>query len=155
MINKKSILNRLIIYTVEGYLQDIDPDETYLYEFFMRLRTGIRMHIKGHRFSKEEFAIVDQLSRTKEMEDLSEQLIDRVIYALELLLVYIEEIPKQERAIIGVGDKKIIEAKSNLIKDMIRMRINKPDAHKKVKEIILDSRINAKRYFEYCKREVL
>ena len=98
---------------------------------------------------------VTRLSECDFMIKLSERQIDRVIYALELLVIYTQGIEKPKRAFLNISDRKILEAKSGLIKDMLRLRATNPESHKRVKEIIDESRINAKTYFNYCEKEIV
>ncbi len=155
MINKRSVFQRLIIFTVEGYLEDITADQTYRYDFMIRLRSAIRTYMRCHKFTQDEAKVVISLSDTPFMLALAELEIDRTIYALELLVLYIKEIPKADRALLNISDKKIIQIKTDLIMDMLKMRRDKPDAHKRVSEIISDSRINAKKYYSFCETEIV
>jgi len=153
-MNKRSIFTRLILFTVEGYLADIDPKVTYNYAFLLRIRTAIRMFIQGHRFSREEFLIVNKLSGSDFMNKLVERQVDRTIYAIELLTLYIMLIDKAERATLNISDKKILNLKSEFVMDMLKMRMNKPEEHQRVKQIVEDTRINAKMFFNYCEEEI-
>lgn len=155
MINRQSVFQRLIIFSVEGYLEEISADQTYQYPFMVKLRGAIRSYMKFHKFTQEEAKIVISLSDTPFMQSLSELEIDRTIYALELLVLYINEIPKRDRAILNIADKKILDIKTELIMDMLEMRRERQESHERVSEIVRDSRVNAKKYFEYCEQEIV
>lgn len=155
MINRHSVFQRLIIYSVESYLGDISKGRTYRYEFMLKIRTAIRAYMTFHKFSQAEAKIITDLAKTEFMDKLSETEVDRTIYALELLVKYVQDIPKKQRAMLNISDKKIIDLKTAFIMDMLQLRGREPGEHTRVKEITDDSRINAKKYFDYCHQEIV
>ena len=154
-MNKQQLFQRLILYTIEGYLDDIKNDTTYNYPFMLKLRTAIRSYMVFHKFNREEYNEVMRIADTEFMENAKEQMVDRVIFALEMLFLYVKEIPKNKRAMLNISDSKLIQAKTGLIMDMLKMKQSRPESHTRVKEIIEDSRINAKRYFYFCQEELI
>jgi len=151
MINKKSVFQRLIIYSIEGYLDEINPKETYNYNFMIKLRTAIRMYMNTHKFTTEEYnKLINPLSREAFMFKMNTIQIDRTIFALELLYLYVTGIDKKDRALLNIGDKKLLGAKSELIKDMLKLKSRKKLDYEKVNEIVKESRLGAKSYFGFC-----
>lgn len=154
-MNRVSVFHRLILFSVEAYLDDIKADGTYQYEFMLKLRSKLRSYIQGHRFSREEFLIVRALAETDAIKAMSALQIDRTIYSLELLVYFIQQIPKSDRPFLNMSDTKILTAKAELIKDMMQMRQEKKESYDRVKDVITDSRINAKKYFHYCDDQIV
>ncbi len=154
-MNNQSVFQRLIIYTVEGYLEDIKDTETYNYPFMLKLRTAIRGYMTFHKFNKEEHDRIIEIAESEYITKARENQVDRTLFALELLFLYIGEIPKKERANLNISDKKLISAKSEFIMDMLKLKRREDLNYKRVKEIADDSRISAKGYFHYCKEDLL
>jgi hypothetical protein len=77
--------------------------------------------------------------------------IDRTIFALEMLYIYVTDLPKNKRANLNISDKKLLAAKGELIKDMLKLKQRSDLNYDRVKEIVDDSRIAAKKYFYFIK----
>jgi hypothetical protein len=142
---------RLIIYSIEAYLDEISSEETYNYPFMIKLRTAIRAYMTFHKFSPEEYEEVMKIADTQFMKDMVEIQVDRTIFALEMLYLYVKEIPKDKRANLNISDKKLLAAKGELIKDMLKLKQRSDLNYDRVKEIVDDSRIAAKKYFYFIK----
>jgi len=149
-MNKQSVFQRLIAYTIEGYLSDIDPKTTYNYYFMLKLRTQIRAYRTFHRFDKEEHDEIIKVADSEYRKNAREQQVDRTIFALELLYLYVTQKPKHKRAHLNISDNKLKGAKAELITDMLKLKQRRELEYDRVKEIISDSRISAKGYFGYC-----
>lgn len=150
MINKEHLFQKLMLFTIEGYLDDISPDETYNYVFMLKLRSQIRGYMTFARLDKEEYLYTQEMAKKDFALHHVERMIDRNIFALELLYLYVTRIDKKERAFLNISDKKLKNAKASLVMDMIsfKSRATKED-HSKIQDIVKESRLSAKLYFEY------
>lgn len=149
MINKVSMFQRLILFSVEAYLDDIEPKETYEYNKLLAIRQSIRSYILFHKFDKEEDRYLKVLADTPTMKSMSDMEVDRHIFAIELLYLYTTLLPKKDRAHLNIADKKILLVKSTMVIDMLKLSKKDSESHKRVKEIIDDSRIAAKTYYHF------
>ena len=148
-MNKTSLKQRLVLFSVESYLNDITAETTYNYPFVLNLRTSIRSYIHFHRFNKEEHKLVLALADTPGMESMTEVEVDRTLFAIELMYLYITLIDKKDRAHLNISDTKIKKLKSTLIVDMLKLKHDNPDSHLRVKSILDDTRVAAKRYYSH------
>ena len=148
-INNKDVFQRLMLFSVEGYLSDIKSGVTYNYDFLHHLKNRILIYMKTHRFSPKEYEIVKALADTDFMKGMVNEEVDRTIFALEMIYLYVKEIPKKDRALLGISDDKLLRSKSLLITDMLKLRVKDQEQHKRVKDIIDSSRLSAKKYFNY------
>ena len=146
-----SLKQRLILYTIEGYLDDISDESTYNYPFMIKLRTAIRGYMMFHKFNKSEYEKVMKIADTEFMKDMQSIQVDRTIYALELLYLYVDLIPKSKRANLNISDHNLMSAKSELIKDMLKLKYKSTEDYNRVKDIVDSSRIAAKKYFHFIK----
>jgi hypothetical protein len=102
-----------------------------------------------HRFSPEEYTEVMKIADTEFMKNMINIEVDRTIFALELLYLYVKDIPKKDRANLNISDKKLLNSKVELITDMLKLKQRNPDGYERIKEIVDDSRIAAKSYFGF------
>ena len=144
-----SIGRRVILYSVEAYLDDINDERTYQYESLLKLRGGIRTYMHSHRFSNDEYKVVSKLAETPTMIGMSEMEIDRTIFAIELMYLYVYNIDKSKRAHIGMSDKKIYNLKSIMTFDLIKLKRTKPKSHSRVSDLVVETRVAAKKYYGF------
>jgi len=140
---------KLVLFTIEAYLDEINDETTYNYPFMIKLRTAIRGYMQFHKFSPDEYAVVKDIADTEFMKSMVDVEVDRTIFSLELLYLYVKEIPKKDRANLNISDKKLLGAKVDLVMDMLKLKKDRPDSYLRVKEIVTDSRIAAKKYFMF------
>ena len=144
------VFEKLILFTIEGYLDDITAKTTYNYEFVLKIRSAVRGFMTFHRLNKEEYDKVMALAETDYMKKLRDVQVDRTLFALELIHLWVSLNPKKERATLNISDKKLLHAKAELVMDMLKLKSKDKDSYKRVKEIADDSRITAKGYYGYA-----
>ena len=148
------LFQKVILFTIEAYLDDINPKDTYNYPFMLKIRTAIRGYLVWHKMSPEEADKVISTGKHEFMEKLTHQQIDRTIYALELLYLYIKEIPKRERANLNISDEKIKLAKAGLVTDVLKLKHKNTETGARIKEIVKESRVTAKQYYAYLEENL-
>jgi len=144
------VFEKLILFTIEGYLDDIAAKTTYNYEFVLKIRSAVRGFMTFHRLNKEEYDKVMALAETDYMKKLRDVQVDRTLFALELIHLWVSLNPKKERATLNISDKKLLHAKAELVMDMLKLKSKDEDSYRRVKEIADDSRITAKGYYGYA-----
>ena len=149
MIDKTSLKQRLVLFSVEAYLDDISVETTYNYPAMLELKSAISAYIITHRFSKEEHKLVLALADTDVMKAMTDTEVDRNLFSIELLYLYVTKIPKKDRAHLNISDKRLTSLKSTLIVDMLKLKHDNPDSHLRVKSILDDTRVAAKRYYSH------
>ena len=105
--NPYLVFNKLILFTAEAYLSKSVEDGLTIEPLHKKIISGIRAYMVMGRFSKEETKLLQKLGEHKYMQDLKKTEIAFVVYALELLRLYTEEVPQHYRKNIylGVGNK--------------------------------------------------
>lgn len=151
----ESVFHRLILFTIEGYLDEIEPEQTYQFAFMLKLRGSLRSYMKGHRFDKYEYEIVKEIAETEFMKRANEMQIDRVIFAIEMLYLYTSKIEKKKRAVLRISDDKIMNIKRGIIMDSLELKNRNEADHARVTEIVRETRINARKYYEFCESHIL
>lgn len=147
-------LGKVALFTVLHYTEQTDK-ESYNYEFTEKIRAAINRYLRFHKLTQEEADFIIEISKHERMQELTAIQIDYNIYAMELLTLWVEFIPKQERrSALNISDKKIMQAKAKMIMDMIKFKQTDQEKHAKVKEIIQDSQKAARAYFDYIKEQI-
>ena len=149
MKSKTQAKSLLIINYIEVYLDEINSNETYNYPFMIKLRAAITAYLTLDRFSRKEYEEVMKIADTQFMKDMVNVQVDRTIFALEMLYLYVKEIPKHKRADLNISDTKLLAAKGKLVRDMLKLKKHSDLDYNRVKEIVDNSRLAAKRYFDF------
>lgn len=145
----KSLLNKIILFTIVEYLEkQMLDEESYQRDAMRKIVSSINGWKTFHRFSRAEAELVGKWGQTEAMTKLREVEVDYSIYALELLQLYVTLVPKKQRAHLGISDAKITMLKANLIKDMLRLK-QRGGSYDRIKDITDQSRLVAKRFFHY------
>jgi len=145
-----SIFNKVMLHTISSYLEkQVEDKETYERDFLVKILGALKAYQMLHRFDSNEAKMVAEIGEHEAMEKMKVIEIDFSIYSIELLQLFVDEIPKKQRPHLNIADKKIRALKANLIKDMLRLKFRDDESYARVKEIVDQSRLVAKRYFFY------
>ncbi len=155
--NPYILFNRLILFTVEAYLTKSKEDGHTDDEMHNRLISGIRAYQTMGRFSQEEAKLLQELGETETAKKIKQKEISFVVYALELMKLWIEEVPVQYRKSIylGVSNKKLKLGRATFAMGMLRLKKEDKERYDNLKEIIDESVINAKHFFGYFQNELV
>lgn len=147
-------LGKVALFTVLHYTEQTDP-RSYNYTFMVKVRAAITGYLQFHKLNQEEASFIIEIGKHERLQELTEIQIDYNIYAMEMLSLWVEFVPKQERQYaLNISDKKIMQAKAKMIMDMIKFKQTDQEKHAKVKEIIQDSQKTARAYFEYIREQI-
>ncbi len=141
--NKRNLHSILIHLTCLEYLITQLEDETYNKDFVLRIKTLLNGYLVFHRLSDKEAEILTELGKDKYMINLREVQINYGLFAMELLVLH------QNKLSINVSKKKILQYKSNLVMDMLKLKHRDDAMYSRVKSTVDDSRITAKSYYSY------
>ena len=150
----RSSLNKIILFTVMEYLDKHTKTKScYQRDKMIKILGAVKGYSVFHRFSKEEAEYITKLGKTDTMKNIKEIEVDYAVYALELLNIWIDIIPKKERPHLNYSDKRIKFLKAELIRDLLALKYKNEEEYSKVKEIVTQSRIVAKQFFHYFDEE--
>lgn len=149
------MLNKIILHTVEAYLQTaIDKDEnTYQRDNLLNVLSKIKGYRIFHKFSKIEHKNLVELGKTEEMEYIKNIEVDFSVFSIHLLNIWIDEIEKKHRPTLNISDRKIKELLALLVKEKLSLKFRDKEAYDRVSEIIDTSKEASTLYFNYFKDE--
>ena len=143
--------NKLMLHTADLYLERALENECYQREALLKLHTSILGYKVFHKFSTEESEEIQILGKDPFMMSLKGVDVDWACYAIFVLGEWIKVTPKKERPHINFSDKRIQLIQASIVKDMISLKVRNKIEYSKIKEIIDQTRITAKKYVQYSK----
>lgn len=151
-----TLFNRLILFTVEAYIARAIEDGTTHEDFHKKLVGGIRSFMVMGRFSKKESERLQKLGEDPIMEKIKNQEISFVVYALELMRLWVTEVPREVRKNIylGVSNKKLLLGRAYFVKTMLHLKHTDEESYKEKRQIIDESVLNAKHFFSFFEEKL-
>ena len=152
-----STFNRLILFTAEAYFARAIEEGLTQEPLHKKIVSGIRSYMTFGRFRKEEAKLLQELGEDPIMQKIKAIEISFVIYALELLRLWVTEVPRKARKSIylGVSNKKLLMGRATFATTMIQMKRKDEDVYKEKREIIDSSVINAKHFFSFFEEKLV
>jgi len=148
---KTGLHNKLVLHTADLYIEKALENECYQREALLTLHTRIMGYKVFHRFSPEESDEIQELGNDPFMVRLKGIDVDWACYSIFVLAEWINLTPKNERPQINFSDKKIKLLQAAIVKDMLNLKLRNKDEYDKVKSIIDQTRMTAKKYVQYSK----
>ena len=143
--------NKLILHTAFMYFEKAIENECYQRAAILELKTKLQGYRVFHRFSQDEAKYITKLGEDEFMKKLKEQFVDFAVYAIYLMVNWIEVTEKKDRPSINISDTKIRKIKSEIIMDMLRLKKSDSDTYANIKEVIDTTKLVAKQYVQYTK----
>lgn len=149
------MINKLIIFTAEAYITGaVNDSRCYQREALLGILTNIKGYRAFHRFDKDQHKKIVELGKSETAEAIKSVEVDFSVYALELLNVWVDEIPKSNRPRFNLSDKRINATRAKLVKDMLQLKHRDAAEYEEVKKIVDQSRMTAKRFFHHFHNEL-
>ena len=153
-MNKYETLNKVVLHTVDLYLERVRQDDMNLPPTLDRLRRGLVTQRMLNKFTPEEAEKVLEIGRDKEFKAIMDRDISFLIFALELMKVWTMSVPKDKRPILGVSDKHFKLGGDSLWQQMLLARSKAPEEYSEKKQVIVDSKEVAQGFFEHQWKEL-
>ena len=151
------IFNKLILFTAEAYISGAAKDNMQMDSIHYKIMSGVRAYMSMGRFSRDEMMYLQTLSEDPELKSITQQNIAFLVMSLELMKLWVNEVPKEFRKHIylGVSDKRLNIGRANYAIGMLKTKQQDPERYKDLKEMIVHSSITAKRFFAYHHRKII
>jgi len=155
-LNADVIFSKIILFTCQLYIQHDIDDGYNQSEQDHKLVAGIENYRRMGRFSKEEHAIIKDIGEHEYMQKLKNQVVSRTVVALELMKLWVETTSRASRKGIhlGVGNRKLQMGAATFTIDLIKMKNQDKEKYGRVKNIVTESKVNAKQYFSYVQEHI-
>ena len=148
-----SLLNKIVLFLVKDYI-DRAREESTVPDILVRLSAQISGYRQFHMFSLEEANKVLEIAETKEIRDIMDEHVSYIIFALELMKLWTEAVPKKDRPHLNISDKHFKLGGKYYWLAMIKLKKNDQDKYKETDATIEISRDTAKRLLEYHLKEL-
>ncbi len=156
MINGRILFNKMILFTSEMYLQKAIDAGFTAEPLHKQIVDGVHSYLMVGKFSGEEAKMVLEMGDDEYLKNLKEIQISWVVYALELLRLWVTEIPHQDRKAIylGVGNKKLKLGPGVFVMSMLNLKKEDKEKYEELSALIKESKITAKKFFMYTKNQI-
>ncbi len=144
------LLNKLVLFTVIEYLQSAVKEGITREPEHKKIIGAINGYKTFGRLSPSEAEILTKLGKTPEMKAITDVHISYVVFALELLKLWAEMVPKRLRPHLGLKDTRLKAGRQMFVMSMLKLKNEDPEKHAELKSIIDDSVITAKRFIMYA-----
>lgn len=152
VVNPYTIFNRVALFTVQEYLNRY-KESAMLEEVHGKLRTAIGGYLIFHKFNKDQAKQVVKVTTSDEFKKICDHQISDIVFALEFIKLWVEDIPKQHRPHLGIADHRLVMGRGTFAIAMIMMKKQDESKHAEKRQIIDDSVITAKHVYAYLKKE--
>jgi len=137
MNNKQlRLFNRLVLAQAYIFSKQCEQDNADMPPIAYRIKTAAFNSFHINRFDDEERACIKNIAELPGMEELKKMQTSAIINILELIRIWVEEIPREDRPNINISDKKLLLGKNHYVLHMMKLRKNKPDVHSEMKELV-------------------
>lgn len=156
-MNDYITFNKMILFTVEAYLSAADNQGQTKEQMHKDLISGIRGYMTFCKFSPSQRQQLTDLENDAKLNALKKQEISFIVYAMELIKLWLENVPIQHRKHIhlGVSNKKLRAGRAYFALLMLQQKQLDKNEYDKKKEIIDVSVITAKHFFSYMKERLV
>ena len=148
MRNANDIHTALILFTAEAYLAESFKDGLTGEDWHRKIVSAINAWKTFRRFSSEELALIQEISKDEVMERIKQTEISFVVYALVLLQLLAND-PMKRNVTLSVSKKKLRVGDSVFVVPMLKQKRADLEKYESLKNIIAESRINAKHFYYY------
>lgn len=141
--------NKMLLFTAGAYMENALAEGLTKDPFHRKLASGINSYKTLCKFSAEEFYKVKAFGETEVAKKVVESEFSHIIFALQLLQMWVDEIPHQHRKHIylGVSNKKLLMGRASFAVDMLELKKRDKEKYDETRAIIDDGVVKGKHFF--------
>ena len=144
-----TLLNKIILFTVDTYIDRMKEDKLELPEILDRVKIGLVSYKRSNLFTKEEAEVAMKLGKDENLQKIVHTEISHVLFILTIIKLWVELVPKRERPFLNISDRKLKQGKAIYAIYMLKEKqINKENYEEK-KQIIDTSVLTAEQFMSY------
>ncbi len=129
------ILNKITLFIVSDYIEHSKEGESKIPEVLTRLNASIAGYKKFHMFTLEEAKVVTEIAKEDGLTKIMEEHISYIIFAMELMKLWVNNIPKKQRPIL-ISDKHLKLGGRYFFLSMMSLKRDDKDEYDRKSEII-------------------
>ena len=131
------------------YIDKMRQEDVELPEILSRLKVAIVGYKAHNKFTKEEADFILKCKNDEKLRSIINVEISHLVFILTLIKLWVELIPKKDRPILNISDKKLIKGKAEYALLMLKLKHSDEKAYKE-KKVIIDKSVNtAEAFIDY------
>jgi hypothetical protein len=150
MRNDFNTLNKLILFTAEAYMSNALKEGLTHDPFHQKIVNGINNYSILCKFDKEQHSKVVAFGETEIGKKLRESEFSHIIFSLQLLQMWIDRVPREQRRHIalGVSNKKLLMGRASFALDMIKLKQRDEEKYAETRQIIDEAVLMGRHFFD-------
>ena len=152
-----TLFNKLILHTASAYTEEAIKDGLTKDPLHLKLNGGLKSLQSFLRFSPSEAEYLQSFNGDQTLERIKRVEVSFIVYAMELLRLWVEHVPKEHRKhiYVGIGEKHLKKGRAHFTMQMLELKMRDANTHKEKRQIIDDSVLSAKHYFNYFEEKLV
>ena len=150
-INKYYLLTKVIFANIKHWLEVEKDNDVIFPEIAIKLKGfATRYLIIHHGFDDDEAKFMKTLE-TEHFKKMMEPEISYLVFCLELARLWYKDVPKDKRPHTGISGKKLLLGSRLYVIDMLKLKKENNEKYRETKELINQTNIVARKFYEYMK----
>lgn len=154
-LNKYDTLSKVILYTILSYIEKSIEEGLEPSPLHFRLLGATRVYKRENPINDYDREAMKPLRESEELRKIVSTDVSFLVYTLELIKQYVEQVPKEYRPLLNISDKKLIIGRGSFAVGMLQLKRRDAEKHAELTEIIQDSIVTAKHFFNFHLRELV
>lgn len=154
--NPYDTFNKAILYSVHDYTQKSINDGLEPSPLHFRIKGAVSCMMNYNvGVNDKDIEAIKALAKEAELRTIVDVEVSYLVFTLELIKLWVLEVPKENRPTLNISDKKLKGGRANFAMGMLELKRRDAEKHAELTEIINDSVETANRFYEYHKKKLL
>lgn len=107
-------------------------------------------------FTQQETDILKEISEHEDFKPIKEKHVSLIVMALEVMRLWAENTPKDDRSgIPPMSNKKLLLGKNSYFRYLLKIKNTQPELYREQKDIIEESAANAVLWYNYISQKII
>jgi len=137
----------MVLAQVYLFLKQVTDEDSQMPAICYKYKTEGYKSLTIHKFNAKEREFIAVIANSDEVQELAKEQSSAVIQALELMRIWVSDIPKEHRPKLAISDKKLLMGKNHYITDILKLKQVDEKRYKEVKEIMNKSIENTQKWY--------
>jgi len=144
-----NLLNKIILFTTDIYIDKMKKEGVVLPKILQNLKSAIITFKYQNKFTNKEKETVLVLNKNEELQKIIHIELAHVIFILTLIKLWVEIIPKKDRPMLNISDKRLKRGKAEYAMRMLQLKKENEQEYKNKKELIDRSVDTAEKFMTF------
>ena len=148
-MNKYDLLNKSILYTVNRYIESACSEGLEPSKLHCDIRFATKVFMTSNALTEYDMEGISKIAKDEEFGKVINRSVSFYMFTLELMKLWVENIPKEYRPMLNISDKRLSKGRAMYAISMLRLKQKDSEKYNEMSAIINDSIDTAKDFFEY------